>query len=158
MPGELYKATYEASKTSYPWVFPKIFHKRKYLFLRIFFQNVILLGLSWWLSGKESASQLRGCGFDPWSRKKPQVPNTARQAASLPGDISRGRRSSMTQPKTRPDSPVPSLQGPCDRSLKSGTQRFLPQLEMRPSSNAPSPVESREAPPTSSFPGFSEPP
>ena len=39
-----------------------------------------------------------------------------------------------------------------------GTLRFLPQLEMRPSSNAPSPVESREAPPTSSFPGFSEPP
>ena len=23
------------------------------------------------------------------------------------------------EPKTRPDSPVPSLQGPCDRSLKS---------------------------------------
>src|SRR5574340_624805 len=39
-----------------------------------------------------------------------------------------------------------------------GTLRFLPQLEMRPSSNAPSPVESREAPPTSSFPGLSEPP
>ena len=39
-----------------------------------------------------------------------------------------------------------------------GTLRVLPQLEMRPSSNAPSPVESREAPPTSSFPGFSEPP
>ena len=30
-----------------------------------------------------------------------------------------------------------------------GTLRFLPQLEVRPSSNAPSPVESREAPPTS---------
>ena len=44
-------------------------------------------------------------------RKKPQVPNTARQAASLPGDISRGKRSSMPQPKKRPDSPVPSLQG-----------------------------------------------
>ena len=42
-----------------------------------------------------------------------------RGAASLPGDISRGRRSSMPQPKTRPDSPVPSLQGPCDQSLKS---------------------------------------
>src|SRR5574341_557960 len=39
-----------------------------------------------------------------------------------------------------------------------GSLRFLPQLEMRPSSNAPSPVESREAPPTSTFPGFSEPP
>ena len=37
----------------------------------------------------------------------------------LPGDTSRGKRSSMPQPKTRPDSPVPSLQGPCDRSLKS---------------------------------------
>ena len=36
--------------------------------------------------------------------------------------------------------------------------RFSPQLEMRPSSNAPSPVESREDPPNSSFPGFSEPP
>src|SRR5574337_1026193 len=39
-----------------------------------------------------------------------------------------------------------------------GTLRFRPQLEMRPSSNAPRPVESREAPPTFSFPGFSEPP
>ena len=29
---------------------------------------------------------------------------------------------------------------------------------MRPSSNAPNPVESREAPPTTSFPDFSEPP
>ena len=28
--------------------------------------------------------------------------------------ISRGKRSSMPQPKTRPDSPVPSLQGPCE--------------------------------------------
>ena len=27
--------------------------------------------------------------------------------------------STKDQPKTRPDSPVPSLQGPCDRSLKS---------------------------------------
>src|SRR5574340_774436 len=39
-----------------------------------------------------------------------------------------------------------------------GTLRFRPQLEMRPSSSAPSPVEAREAPPTSSFPVFSEPP
>ena len=39
-----------------------------------------------------------------------------------------------------------------------GTLRILPQLEMRPSSNAPNPVECREAPPTSSFPDFSEPP
>ena len=32
--------------------------------------------------------------------------------------------------KTRPDSPVPTLQGPCGRSQKwRGTMRFLPQLD-----------------------------
>ena len=46
-------------------------------------------------------------------------------AASLPGGISRGKRSSMPQPKTRPDSPGPSLQGPCDRSLKSEVPPYL---------------------------------
>ena len=28
-------------------------------------------GLSWWLSGKESASQCRTREFDPWSGKMP---------------------------------------------------------------------------------------
>src|SRR5574337_860976 len=56
-----------------------------------------------------------------------------------------------------------TLLSPVCRDLRSeseirGSLRFLPQLEMRPSSNAPNPVESREAPPTSSFPDFSEPP
>ena len=106
-----------------------------------------------------NAVNTKGQFFRASFGKKPQVPKTARQAASLPGDISRGKRSSMPQPKTRPDSPVPSLQGTLrSESEIRGTLRFLPQLEMRPSSNAPSPVESREAPPTSSFPGFSEPP
>ena len=82
--------------------------------------------------------------------EKPQVPNTARQVASHPVNTLRGMRSSMPQPKTRPDSPVPTLQGPCDPSLKwRGTRRFLPQPEMRPSSIAPNLVESREAPPNS---------
>ena len=35
---------------------------------------------------------------------------------------------------------------------------FLPPLEMRPSSIAPNPVESREAPPNCTFPDFSEAP
>ena len=56
----------------------------------------------------------------------------------------------MPQPKTRPDSPVTTLQGPWDRSQKwSGTLWFLPELEMRPSSIAPNPEESRESPPNS---------
>ena len=55
--------------------------------------------------------------------------------------------------KTRPDSPVPTLQGPCGRSPKwRGSLRFLPPLEMRPSSIAPNPVESREVPPTPQHP------
>ena len=50
--------------------------------------------------------------------------------------------------KTRPDSPVPTLQGPCGRSPKRrGSLRFLPPLEVRPSSVAPDPAESRGAPP-----------
>ena len=55
--------------------------------------------------------------------------------------------------KTRPDSPVPTLQGPWDRSPKRrGSLRFLPPLEMRPSSIAPNPAESREGPPTPQHP------
>ena len=29
----------------------------------------LLDGLTWWLSGKESACQRRRCGFDPWVRE-----------------------------------------------------------------------------------------
>ena len=52
--------------------------------------------------------------------------------------------------ETRCDSLVPTLQGHCDPSQKwRGNLRFLPPLEMRPSSIAPNPVESQEAPPNS---------
>ena len=55
--------------------------------------------------------------------------------------------------KTRPDSPVPTLQGPCGWSPKRrGSLSFLSPLEMRPSFIAPSPEESREAPPTPQHP------
>ena len=52
--------------------------------------------------------------------------------------------------KMRPDSPIPTLQGPCGRSPKRrGSLRCLPPLEVRPSSVAPDPAESREASPKS---------
>ena len=61
---------------------------------------------------------------------------------------STGERSPFFPLKTRPYSPGPTLQGPCDRSQKwRGTLRFLPQLEKRPSSIEPNSVVSREAPP-----------
>ena len=75
-------------------------------------------------------------------RKDSQVPHTARQVVCHPVNNSRVSRNSIPQHKTKPDSPVPTLQGPCDPSQKCrGTLRFLPQLEMRPSSIAPNPVE-----------------
>jgi len=55
--------------------------------------------------------------------------------------------------KTRPDSPVPTLQGPCGRSQKwRGSLRFLPPIEMRPSFISSNLVESREAPLTPQYP------
>ena len=82
--------------------------------------------------------------------EKPQVPNTAQQVACHPVNNSRGKWSSIPQHNTRRASSVPTLQRPCDRSQKwRGTLSFLPQLEMRPSSIAPNPVESREVPPNS---------
>ena len=55
--------------------------------------------------------------------------------------------------KRRPESPVPTQQGPCGRSPKRrGSVRFQPRLEKRPSSIVPSPAESREAPPTPQHP------
>ena len=66
--------------------------------------------------------------------------------------------------KTRPDSPVPTLQGPCGRSQKwRGSLRFLPPIEMRPSFISSNLVESREAPltpqcrgPAPADPGYSK--
>ena len=69
---------------------------------------------------------------------------------------SRGKRSSIPPYKTRPDSPVPTLQGPCGRSQNwRGSLRFQPPLEMRPSSIATIPVESRESPPSDKSPWYS---
>ena len=83
-------------------------------------------------------------------QKNPQVLHTARQVECHPMNNSIGKQSSFPPHKTRPDSPVPTLQGPCHPSQKwRGNLRFLPQLEMRPSSIAPNPDESREALPNS---------
>ena len=34
-------------------------------------QLILVIGIPWWLSGKESAYQYRRCGFNPWVRKIP---------------------------------------------------------------------------------------
>src|SRR5574341_2242770 len=65
--------------------------------------------------------------------KRPLSPGTSREASGVP---CLNPRRGLT------------LLSPVCRDLRSeseirGTLRFLPQLEMRPSSNAPNPVESR---------------
>ena len=55
--------------------------------------------------------------------------------------------------KTRPDSPVPTLEGPCGRSRKwRGSLRFLPPLKMRPSSISQNPAGCQEVTPTLQYP------
>ena len=86
-------------------------------------------------------------------RKNLQVPHTAPQVVCHLVNNSRGKRSSIPPHKTRPDSPVPTLQGPCNQSQKwRRSLRFLSPLEMRPSSIATNPAESQEAPPTPQHP------
>ena len=63
-------------------IFPK--HKSNYVIIqvkklrwRLHFVNLrIGMGLPWWSSGKESAWQCRGQGFNPWSGK---IPHTSGQ-------------------------------------------------------------------------------
>ena len=72
-----------------------------------------------------------------------------------PGDLkcfdkSRGKQSSMPPHRLRPDSLFETAYTARDpRQNRRVTQRFPPQLEMRPSSCAPKPVESRGSPPNS---------
>ena len=88
-------------------------------------------------------------------QKNPQVTNTVRQVVCQPVNNSRGKWSSIPPHKTRPD----FLYQLCRETVirvstgarkpRRGTMRFLPPLEMRLSSIARNPVESREAPPNS---------
>ena len=91
-------------------------------------------------------------------QKNPQVTNTVRQVVCHPVNNSKGKRSSIPPHKTRPD----FLYQLCRETVirvstgarkpRRGNMRFLPQLEMRLSSIARNPVESREAPPNSTVP------
>ena len=59
-----------------PSIFPsiRVFSNESALMLPVInrkFKKKLIEGLSWWLSGKESACQCKGHGFDPWSRRIP---------------------------------------------------------------------------------------
>ena len=55
-------------------------------------QNSVRNGLSWWLSGKESACQCGKCEFDPWVRKIPWRRKWQPTPVLLPGKF-HGQRS-----------------------------------------------------------------
>ena len=77
---------------------------------------------------------------------------------------SRGKRSFIPLHKTRPDSPVPTLQGLGDPNqtsaseVRRGTLRFLPPLEIRTSSIAGPSGVPRDVSQLYSIPDFSEAP
>ena len=82
--------------------------------------------------------------------EKPTGSTDSSTSGLSPRDQLERQARSICPQKTRYDSLVPTLQGLCDPSQKwRGSLRFLSPLEMRPSSIAPNPVESREAPPNS---------
>ena len=96
-----------------------------------------------WMKAQDEGALTPACIV----QKNPQVPQTFRQVACHPVNNSKGKRRSIPQQKTRCDSLVPILQGPRVPSQKRrASLRFLRPLEMKPSSIAPQPVESREAP------------
>ena len=87
---------------------------------------------------------------------RPETPVVSTQSSTrglrLPEQLER-QAEFPSSDKTRPDSPAPTLQGHCCRSTKRrGSLRFLSPLEMRPSSIAPNPEESRDGPPTPQHP------
>ena len=47
------------------------------------------LGLTWWYSGEESACQLRGYKFDPWSEKIPHAVEQLSLCATTTSQCSR---------------------------------------------------------------------
>ena len=57
---------------------------RKWL-INISFLKDLLLGLPWWLSGKESAYQCRGHGFNPWYGT---IPHALEQLSSCTATMS----------------------------------------------------------------------
>ena len=49
--------------------------------------TVLKGGLPWWLNGKESTSQCRRCGFNPWVRKIPLKKEMATHSSILSWEI-----------------------------------------------------------------------
>ena len=55
------------------------------MFVHIWCVSVYIVGLPWWLSGKESACQYRGHVFNPWVRKIPWRSKWQPTPVFLPG-------------------------------------------------------------------------
>ena len=85
----------------------------------------------WGTQGASRAAPGKSPSSSPGNQGGPGVPahwglskaclacaHTDRQVACHSVNNSKGKRSSIPPYKTRPDSPVPTLQGPCDQSQK----------------------------------------
>ena len=89
----------------------------------------MVMELSWWLRGKESACESRRCGFDSWSRK-------ISHALEQPSLGSRAREPHLLQP-TCPRACAMQQEKPQQGEAHASQQSSpgLPQLEKDPHSN-----------------------
>ena len=62
-----------------------------------YWNKKIVIGLPWWLSGRESTCQCRIHGLDPWSRKIPHAMEQLTLSARAPGPRNRNYRAHTLQ-------------------------------------------------------------
>ena len=116
----------------YPQLFISI--KNSLFFLRrsIAFSRNIPNGLSWWLSGKESACQFRRHRFNPWSRKIPHATDQLTHVPQLLSLCSGAReatamKSLLTTTREKPHSNKDPVQPKID-ILKKKKHSYLAEI------------------------------
>ena len=90
------------------------------------------MGLSWWLSGKESACQRRRQGFEPWFGKTPHTKKQQSPRTTLLSPCATTAEAHVPESTcfaTREASPLRS----CSTAMKSSP--YFLQLEKSPQSN-----------------------
>ena len=68
------------------------------LSIQVFSKSKIILGLSWWLSGKEHAYQCRRRGFDLWSKKIPHAVEQVNPCSTITESVFSSLGTTTTNP------------------------------------------------------------
>ena len=94
-------------------------------------------GLPWWLSGKESACQCRGHGFDPWPRKIPHAAEQLSPCTTTTEPVVYSQEATTTEPTCpnyqacAPQSPLSTTEASSLRSSCTTTREQPPLAATR---------------------------